>query len=90
LSDDEGGKVYDITDGEQIDDTRWISQDGNIDPKSLLEGVNELHGDEFDDVVIIADSVKNGFYLFSSSNDARTMSFLLQLGLDRLMKKFND
>ena len=90
MSDDEGGKVYDITDGEQIDDTRWISQDGNIYPKSLLEGVNELHGDEFDDVVIIADSVKNGFYLFSSSNDARTMSFLLQLGLDRLMKKFND
>ena len=90
MSDDENCKVYDITDGEQIDDTRWMSQDGNLEPKKLLEGVADLHGDEFDEVVILADSPKNEFYLFSSSNDARTMAFLMQLGLDRLMKKFSD
>jgi len=90
LSDDENGKVYAFTDGEQIKDTRWLSQDGNLEPKKLLKDVADLHGDAFDDVVIIADNGKNGLYLFSSSNEAKTMSFLLQLGLDRLMRKFND
>jgi len=89
VDEEEMGKVYDFIDGEQIEDTRFVSQDGNISPRTVLETVAEFHADKVNDVVVLAEG-NDGFYLFSSSSDQRAIAFLLQLGLDRVMERYKD
>jgi len=89
VDEEEMGKIYDFTDGERIEDVRFVTQDGSLDARTVLETVTANHADKLDEVIILAEGV-GGFYLFSSTIDQRSIAFLLQLGLDRVMEKYKD